>query len=231
LGTLAACAAPPAVGPGGLSALGEQDGALETATLIITEVAQSTLYGGSTADKVEIYCASAEAAPRFECAIRRPPGAQAALRSKARLQPMPGSWSPEGPASPTRTKSGWRMHRASSLPNSRVGPFSCSAGAAQAPADCSIAAFSPCGTPNVSTSSGACSAGDVPEAFTYSVKFTMNQHGLPESSCTRPVCQELLAAIDTAETSIDFAIYGIRAQPDIIDALVAAQGRGVAVRG
>ena len=73
--------------------------------------------------------------------------------------------------------------------------------------------------------------GDFPEPFNYSVAFTTNQHGAPESTCNRPVCQQLLDAINAAQSSIDFAIYGIRAQQHIIDALVAAQARGVVVRG
>ena len=32
-------------------------------------------------------------------------------------------------------------------------------------------------------------------------------------------------------TSIDFSVYGVRAQAHVIDALVAAQSRGVSVRG
>lgn len=69
------------------------------------------------------------------------------------------------------------------------------------------------------------------EVFAYDVHFTQNQHGVPESTCARPICRELLAAIDGARSSIDFAIYGIRAQPHIVNALVAAQHRGVVVRG
>src|SRR6185503_678910 len=85
--------------------------------------------------------------------------------------------------------------------------------------------------PNLGLGSGTCAAGDFPEPFIYSVKFTTNQHGRPESTCNRPMCQELLLAIDGAQTSIDFAIYGIRAQSHIINALVGAQTRGVLVRG
>jgi phosphatidylserine/phosphatidylglycerophosphate/cardiolipin synthase-like enzyme len=77
----------------------------------------------------------------------------------------------------------------------------------------------------------AIKTGDFPEAFGYSVKFTTNQHGGPEPTCNRPVCQELLSVIRGAHISIDFAVYGMRAQPHVIDALVAAQQRGVVVRG
>ena len=38
------------------SAVAEQHAALENVPLIISEVAQSTSYGGTTADKVEVYC-------------------------------------------------------------------------------------------------------------------------------------------------------------------------------
>src|SRR3954470_22124194 len=40
-------------------ALAHRDGALETQPLIITEVAQSTTYAGSNADKVEVFCTNA----------------------------------------------------------------------------------------------------------------------------------------------------------------------------
>jgi phosphatidylserine/phosphatidylglycerophosphate/cardiolipin synthase-like enzyme len=69
------------------------------------------------------------------------------------------------------------------------------------------------------------------EPFAYSVRFTSNQHGFPESTCNRPICAELVDAINGAARSIDFAIYGIRAQQHIIDALAAARSRGVVVRG
>ena len=41
----------------------------------------------------------------------------------------------------------------------------------------------------------------------------------------------LIAALDAAATSIDFALYGVGGSQQVIDALVAAQGRGVTVRG
>ncbi len=75
------------------------------------------------------------------------------------------------------------------------------------------------------------SPADSPEPFTYSLRFATNQHGAPEASCNRPMCQELVAAIDAASVSIEFAIYGIRSQPAVIAALSAAQQRGVLVRG
>ena len=65
----------------------------------------------------------------------------------------------------------------------------------------------------------------------YSVDFTTNQHGRPESTCGRPVCQRLLSKIARAVRTIDFAVYGIRSQKHVIDALVAAERRGVRVRG
>src|SRR6185503_741130 len=73
---------------------------------------------------------------------------------------------------------------------------------------------------------------DVPAGpFRYTVDFTTNQHGHPESTCTRPVCLKLLSAIASAHRTIDFAVYGIRSQKHVIDALVDAQRRGVRLRG
>jgi hypothetical protein len=107
----------------------------------------------------------------------------------------------------------------------------CVAALAACGASCSAAPLGPCATPNLGASSGTCDGGDFREAFAYSVKFTKNQHGAPEPTCNRAACQDLLAAIGSAETSIDFALYGMRDQPHILDALVAAEKRGVAVRG
>jgi phosphatidylserine/phosphatidylglycerophosphate/cardiolipin synthase-like enzyme len=74
---------------------------------------------------------------------------------------------------------------------------------------------------------GACGS----EQIAVLVQFAHNQGGKPEPTCDRPMCQKLLGLIQGATTSIDFAIYGVRAQQHIVDALVAAQQRGVRVRG
>jgi phosphatidylserine/phosphatidylglycerophosphate/cardiolipin synthase-like enzyme len=63
------------------------------------------------------------------------------------------------------------------------------------------------------------------------VLFATNQHGRPEPSCSRPMCMRLTELIRRAQHSVDFAIYGIRSQNAVIDALVEAQVRGVRVRG
>lgn len=52
----------------------------------------------------------------------------------------------------------------------------------------------------------------------------------PSSRCANALCGSLLALIGRATTSIDLAIYGYRNQPEILEALVAAQRRGVVVR-
>ena len=53
----------------------------------------------------------------------------------------------------------------------------------------------------------------------------------PSTECKTEICIELLALIDHANSSIDFAIYGLRGQPHILDALIDAEKRGVRVRG
>jgi phosphatidylserine/phosphatidylglycerophosphate/cardiolipin synthase-like enzyme len=53
----------------------------------------------------------------------------------------------------------------------------------------------------------------------------------PSDACSTPPCTELLALIEGAQHSIDFAIYGLRGQPALLAALQAAQKRGVRVRG
>jgi phosphatidylserine/phosphatidylglycerophosphate/cardiolipin synthase-like enzyme len=55
--------------------------------------------------------------------------------------------------------------------------------------------------------------------------------GVTSTKCSTIPCQQLLHKINTSLRTIDFAIYGIRGQDEIIEALVAASNRGVAVRG
>ena len=53
----------------------------------------------------------------------------------------------------------------------------------------------------------------------------------PSEACDVALCTSLVARIEAAEHTVDFAIYGLRDQPAIFDALVAAKKRGVRVRG
>lgn len=53
----------------------------------------------------------------------------------------------------------------------------------------------------------------------------------PSTGCHTRLCSSAVELIDGAKTSVDFALYGIRGQPAIFDALVNAQKRGVRVRG
>lgn len=53
----------------------------------------------------------------------------------------------------------------------------------------------------------------------------------PTERCDTELCRSLLERIEAAQTSIDFAIYGMRGQPVLLDALIAAKARGVRVRG
>lgn len=55
--------------------------------------------------------------------------------------------------------------------------------------------------------------------------------GAPNTKCDMPFCSSLLELIERSEATIDFAIYGLRGQPDILDALVRAKERGVTIRG
>jgi len=87
-----------------------------------------------------------------------------------------------------------------------------------------LASASACGVP-------APAGHEQPEPFRYSLKFATNQYGFPERACSRAMCRELLHAIEGARHSLDFAIYGVRGQDHVIDALAAAAGRGVRVRG
>lgn len=203
--------------------------ALGTA-LVITEVAQSTTYGGSTADKVEVLCGAASGCAAFKVCDTAPSGAacsalQPALAAGQRAVVSRGT-------SVTTTDEVWLADSTGAeLDGTRVGPFGCANGSSRARLDCSLASFADCAAPSLGASSGACDPNDFPEDFAFEVRFTQNQHGGPESTCTRPVCQGLLALLDSASSSIDFALYGVRSQPDVLDALVAAEARGVNVRG
>jgi phosphatidylserine/phosphatidylglycerophosphate/cardiolipin synthase-like enzyme len=53
----------------------------------------------------------------------------------------------------------------------------------------------------------------------------------PSDACDIELCTSLLTLIEGAQTSIDFAIYGLRGQPRILAALEAAKARGVRIRG
>jgi phosphatidylserine/phosphatidylglycerophosphate/cardiolipin synthase-like enzyme len=53
----------------------------------------------------------------------------------------------------------------------------------------------------------------------------------PTDNCEQEICRSLLKLINSATKTIDFAIYGIRKQSAILNALVDAQNRGVIVRG
>lgn len=213
------------------SPMAEQESARETVPLIITEVAQSTVYGGSTSDKVEVFCTNASGCSGFKVCDPASTG----LASCSALQPALGANQRAVVARGTNittTDQVWLTDSSGTeLAGTRVGPFSCANGQSQSRGDCSIVGFGACGAPNLGASSGTCAPGDFPEPFVYSVGFTTNQHGLPEPTCNRPLCQELLSAINDAQSSIDFAVYGLRAQQAIINALAAAQARGVVVRG
>ena len=58
-----------------------------------------------------------------------------------------------------------------------------------------------------------------------------NSTTAPTDNCDHDICSSLLELIQSSTESIDFAIYGIRNQSAILNALVDAQDRGVRVRG
>lgn len=53
----------------------------------------------------------------------------------------------------------------------------------------------------------------------------------PVDACDAAHCKALLELLDGAERSIDFAVYGMRNQTQLLDAVRRAQERGVQVRG
>jgi phosphatidylserine/phosphatidylglycerophosphate/cardiolipin synthase-like enzyme len=200
------------------------------AVLVISEVAQSTAFAGSTADKVEVFCASATGCPSYRVCDPSAAGTSCSALQSAMLESERRVIS-RG-TSITLGDEVWLVDSSDNeIADTRVGPFDCSSGQSRTRPDCSAAGFGGCGVPDLGASAGACEPHEPPEDFAYSLKFTTNQYGGPESTCDRPLCQELIGLIDSARSSIDFAVYGLRAQQHVIDALVAAQGRGVSVRG
>ena len=53
----------------------------------------------------------------------------------------------------------------------------------------------------------------------------------PNKFCESEICLELISLIDNAEDSIDFAIYGLRGQDEVLSALINAKKRGVKIKG
>ena len=58
----------------------------------------------------------------------------------------------------------------------------------------------------------------------------LNTNG-PSKNCNVEICNSLLELIKDSKKTIDFAIYGLRGQKEILNALIAAEKRGVIVRG
>ena len=52
----------------------------------------------------------------------------------------------------------------------------------------------------------------------------------PQKTCSTSICKELVSQINNAKTSIDFAIYGYSFVPEIDEAILNAQRRGVKLR-
>jgi phosphatidylserine/phosphatidylglycerophosphate/cardiolipin synthase-like enzyme len=55
--------------------------------------------------------------------------------------------------------------------------------------------------------------------------------GAPADACDAPICASLLRLIEGARGSIGFAFYGFREQTALLEAMKAAEARGVEVRG
>lgn len=66
-----------------------------------------------------------------------------------------------------------------------------------------------------------------------SIRLVLNDptgRATPVDRCEVEVCTALLELIEGAQTSIDFAVYGMRNQAELLSALQAAKARGVRVR-
>lgn len=81
------------------------------------------------------------------------------------------------------------------------------------------------GTPKAANTLGGTSDDWYTLYFTDHLNTTMPDYG------PKTLANALIAAIDGAQDSIDFAVYGFNGSEEIIAALVAAKNRGVTVRG
>src|SRR5690606_36124824 len=52
----------------------------------------------------------------------------------------------------------------------------------------------------------------------------------PAEACEIPLCASLLERVEAADRNVDLAIYGLRGQPTLLEALDRARARGVRVR-
>lgn len=57
------------------------------------------------------------------------------------------------------------------------------------------------------------------------------EYDRPADQCLSESCRTLVKMIDEADSTIDFAVYGTRMQSKILEALLHAKARGVALRG
>lgn len=58
-----------------------------------------------------------------------------------------------------------------------------------------------------------------------------SERSAPMDRCDVELCSSLLSLLKGAKTSIDFAFYGFRNQSELFEAMKAARGRGVEIRG
>ena len=58
----------------------------------------------------------------------------------------------------------------------------------------------------------------------------LNETFKPVKTCNTSACKALLNEINKAQETIDFALYGLKHQPQIVSALIDAQNRGVKIR-
>lgn len=58
----------------------------------------------------------------------------------------------------------------------------------------------------------------------------LNKTFKPDNSCRENACKTLKEEINNAKETIDFAVYGINNQPQILNALIKAHNRGVKIR-
>ena len=87
----------------------------------------------------------------------------------------------------------------------------------------SFAASGSCCSENASTAGGV-----APVEFIFNDPLSLQT---PQDRCNVPVCTALLGLINHATKTVDFAVYGMRNQNDLLKAIEAAKKRGVRVRG
>jgi uncharacterized lipoprotein YddW (UPF0748 family) len=125
-------------------------------TFVITEVAQKTSYGGSTADQVEILCVHPSGCSAYRVCDGPQFASESCSANQAAMTPNQRVVVSRGTSISTSDYVWIEATSGVYVPATQVGTFNCANGKSRSRLDCPSATFGACGTPNLGASSGAC---------------------------------------------------------------------------